>query len=70
MKLFRTILYGVATLSLSAFASADLGTRTDINPALLYWQAAAVLPDRSVQDHLFTNEWRGRTVREANRHVR
>lgn len=38
------------------------GLRSDINPALLYWQAMSVLPDRANQDHLFTNEWRGRTL--------
>lgn len=46
----------------AAFGASDLGLRTDINPALLYWQAAAVLPDRADQDHLFTNEWRGQTL--------
>lgn len=46
----------------AAPGAVDMGPRTDINPALLYWQAAAVLPDRADQDHLFTNEWRGRTL--------
>ena len=40
--------------------------RTDINPALLYWQAFAVMPDLSPDDqkHLFESEWRNRPVDE------
>ncbi len=40
--------------------------RTDINPALLYWQAFAVMPDLSPDDqkHLFENEWRNRPMDE------
>ncbi|HAB18063.1 MAG TPA: hypothetical protein PLX89_01895 [Verrucomicrobiota bacterium] len=50
-------------------AFADQGSlspspRTNINPALLYSQAIQVMPDRSEQDHLFTNEWRGRELDE------
>jgi hypothetical protein len=38
--------------------------RTDINPALLYWQAWAQIPDLSEADrgYLFTNEWRGQVL--------
>lgn len=38
--------------------------RTDINPALLYWQAWAQIPDLPETDrgYLFTNDWRGRTL--------
>ncbi|MBL9170109.1 MAG: hypothetical protein JNN07_20410 [Verrucomicrobiales bacterium] len=38
--------------------------RTDINPALLYWQAWAQIPDFSEADrgYLFTNEWRGQVL--------
>lgn len=38
--------------------------RTDINPALLYWQAWAQIPDLAEADrgYLFTNDWRGRIL--------
>jgi len=37
---------------------------TDINPALLYYQAFLVAPDLSPADHdyLFTNQWQGQTL--------
>jgi hypothetical protein len=40
--------------------------RTDINPALIYWQAFAVFPDLPDADdkYLFTNEWRSRPMDE------
>src|SRR5687768_12545538 len=40
--------------------------RTDINPALLYWQAAAEWPALSQADHdyLFTNQWVNRPFDE------
>ncbi len=59
MKSSAAVLCVVLTLFLPGLVSADPGGRTDINPALLYSQAFQVMPDRSVQDHLFTNEWRG-----------
>ena len=38
--------------------------RTDINPALLYWQAIVLRPVQSDEDrdYLLTNEWRGRPL--------
>ena len=38
--------------------------RTDINPALLYWQAWAQIPELSESDRgfLFTNDWRGKVL--------
>ena len=38
--------------------------RTDINPALLYYQGFSLRPELSQADHdyLFTNEWRGRIL--------
>ena len=38
--------------------------RTDINPAMQYYQAFLVAPDLSQadRDYLFTNEWRWQTV--------
>jgi hypothetical protein len=40
--------------------------RTDINPALLYWQAVGELPELSEADHgyVFTNQWVGRPLDE------
>src|SRR3954453_17572162 len=40
--------------------------RTDINPALLYYQGFALRPELSQADHdyLFTNEWRGKVLDE------
>ena len=62
MKSPTAILCVLLTLALNDVSFADTGPRTDINPALVYAQAIAVLPDRSGQDHLFTNEWRGRPL--------
>ncbi|HKQ38015.1 MAG TPA: hypothetical protein VJ063_08050 [Verrucomicrobiae bacterium] len=40
--------------------------RTDINPALLYYQGFSLRPELSQSDHdwLYTNEWRGRVLDE------
>ena len=57
MKTLAAILCVLLTLTSAHRLSAGPGGRTDINPALIYWQAFAVMPDRSGQDHLFTNEW-------------
>ena len=40
--------------------------RTDINPALLYYQGFSLRPELSQADHdyLFTNEWRGKVLDE------
>ncbi len=62
MKSFTTIACAVLASVSAGHLSADSGTRTDINPALLYWQAFAVLPDYNSQGYLFTNEWRGRAL--------
>ena len=64
MKSSAAVLCVLLTLFLPSLVSADPGGRTDINPALIYGQAIALLPDRSAQDHLFTNEWRGRALDE------
>lgn len=61
MKTLAAVLATLVSLA-SAGADSGPGLRSDINPALLYWQAMSVLPDRADQDHLFTNEWRGRTL--------
>lgn len=64
MKTLAAVLVALVSLA-PGYAdpgSGGQGLRSDINPALLYWQAMSVLPDRADQDHLFTNEWRGRTL--------
>src|SRR5438309_9388539 len=51
------LLAGAAALSAESF-------RTDINPALRYYQAYLVAPDLSQQerDYVFNREWRGQTL--------
>jgi hypothetical protein len=45
--------------------------RTDINPALLYWQAVAEWPNLSEEDHqyVFNTQWRGRKLEERFVHL-
>src|SRR5690242_19518354 len=40
------------------------GARTNVNPALLYYQGFTYAPDLSPadRDYLFTNEWRGKKL--------
>jgi hypothetical protein len=54
----------LACLSLLGRVSAAEAFRTDINPALLYWQAFAVIPDLPPEDqkYLFDSEWRNRPM--------
>jgi hypothetical protein len=56
-----SILLAVAT---TLVVRADEPLRTDINPALLYYQAFLVKPDLSQadRDYLFTNEWWGASL--------
>jgi hypothetical protein len=56
----------LACLSLLGRVSAAEVFRTDINPALLYWQAFAVIPDLPTEDqkYLFDSEWRNRPMDE------
>ena len=53
-----------ATATAAPAAAASLAPRTNINPALLYWQAASLIPSltESDHDHVFTNDWRGRPL--------
>ena len=50
----------------AAFTAGAAPFRTDINPALQYYQAFIVAPDFSPPDHdyLFTNEWSGQKLPE------
>jgi hypothetical protein len=51
-------------LALPQAGSAAERFRTDINPALLYYQAFALTPDLPEEDrrYLFSTEWRGRPI--------
>ena len=57
----KSLAITLALLALAFAATAAPGPRTDINPALQYFQAFSLAPDLSAADHgyLFTNEWRG-----------
>src|SRR5689334_14898530 len=59
------LLIGLFGVLLRVVAASD-DFRTDINPALLYWQAFAVMPDLAADDqkHLFESEWRNRPMDE------
>src|SRR5262245_48559631 len=63
-KIWALILAGGA-LAVQALLGGEM-FRTDINPALLYYQGFSLRPELSQQDHdyLFTNEWRGRVLDE------
>jgi hypothetical protein len=60
MKLY-TLSVSAALLAGAAFAVQAQAPRTDINPALTYYQAFGALPDISGpdRDFLLTNDWRG-----------
>src|SRR5690242_16221402 len=59
---------GLSLILISLLASSLQGEqfRTDINPALKYYQAFILAPDLSPTDHdyLLTNEWRGQKLPE------
>src|SRR5688572_11949484 len=62
----RAFLVAVLLGSAGAHVIAAETFRTDINPALLYYQGFSLRPELSQQDHdyLFTNEWRGKVLDE------
>lgn len=62
MKALTTALSLLLTPALGRLAAEPSAVRTDINPALIYWSAFAILPDVSSQGYLLTNEWRGRAL--------
>jgi hypothetical protein len=65
MQRFWALVLAGGTVAAQCVIGAD-GFRTDINPALLYYQGFSLRPELSQQDHdyLFTNEWRGRVLDE------
>jgi len=61
-KIWALILAGGAVASQALLGGETF--RTDINPALLYYQGFSLRPELSQADHdyLFTNEWRGKVL--------
>src|SRR5437762_3116484 len=64
MRIMKSI-----SLSFVLMSAAGLGVkgeefRTDINPALRYYQALIIAPDlpQADRDYLFANEWRGQKL--------
>ena len=64
MKLPKPVCLVLLLWSLAAVAFAGEPFRTDINPALLCYQAFALTPSLSQDDHqyMFDREWRGRAL--------
>src|SRR5262245_23523103 len=65
MKAFWTVLWINIIVASQALVGGEV-FRTDINPALLYYQGFSLKPDLTQADHdyLFTNEWRNQTFDE------
>jgi len=63
-KIWASILAGTALATQALLGGETF--RTDINPALLYYQGFSLRPELSQQDHdwLFTNDWRGQVLDE------
>lgn len=66
MNRIKSISLTVLSLVTVAVAARAQDFRTDINPALRYYEAIILEPNLSPQDHdyLFTNEWRGQKLPE------
>ncbi len=64
MKFLNTLSLAILCVGIGGSAHATEAFRTDINPALTYYQAFAALPDLHDADrqHLFDSEWRGRAL--------
>src|ERR1051325_7591100 len=66
-QIMRTLSIVLLSLAMAAWTSraiADQPFRTDINPALQYYQALLVAPDLSQpdRDYLFSQNWRGKKL--------
>ena len=59
MKILTALILALLTASLRAAPDPMDPHRTDINPALIYWQAMLHLPQMKEEDreYLSTNEW-------------
>lgn len=64
MKIPKTVYHVLFLFSFVGTAPAADRFKTDINPALIYYQAFALAPELSEADrrHLFATEWRGRAL--------
>src|SRR6266404_286525 len=66
MKMIPTLCFSGGLLFAGAMVGLPQQTRTDINPALQYYQSFIVVPDlqQADKDYLFNNEWRGQKLTE------
>jgi hypothetical protein len=66
MKIFPAICLSLLLWINHASAAPDETFRTDINPALIYYQAFLLAPNSSdgSRDYLFTNNWQGQHLTE------
>ena len=66
MKTIQTICLSLLVGAGTVLAASDEPFRTDINPALRYYQAFIMAPDlvASDRDYLFNMEWRGQKLPE------
>jgi hypothetical protein len=64
MKTFKWIILSWLAGTTIGLAGDELPFRTDINPALQYFQSFLVAPDfpQPERDYLFTNDWRGQKL--------
>jgi hypothetical protein len=64
MKQIKSIWVGWLAAAGVVLSAAAMESRTDINPAMQYYQAFLVAPDLSPadKDYLFMNEWRGQKL--------
>ena len=66
MRTIKSVLLSLFVVSGGGSVVSGAPIRTDINPAMQYYQAFLVAPDLSPadRDYLFTNEWRGQKLPE------
>jgi hypothetical protein len=66
MKIIRTVCLSLLIVTGAGTGFAGEAFRTDINPALLYYQAFILAPDFSPadRDYVFANDWRGQKLPE------
>jgi len=64
MKMIPILCFSAGLLLTNAMVALPQQTRTDINPALQYYQSFILVPDlqQADKDYLFTNEWRGQKL--------
>src|SRR5437016_6229811 len=64
MRTMKSRCLGLLLVTAAAVGATGGQLRTDINPAMQYYQAFQVAPDLSQadRDYLFTNDWRGQKL--------